>query len=133
MKYVIKEVNFSYREDQSTPSSEKTSEVKSYITAHAIYEYGNTQSTVSCDVYLIATKSYSSTGDITVVPGTGEFPSSDKVLELLKAEIESKIASDQAEELYRTLLKEKLAQALVLEGLPQRGRSVDPGKFTYDM
>lgn len=109
MKYKILELTTSYREDvvPNTDSSATTSTVNCYLVAHCLYEFGTNKETgtVDADVYLIATKNYDSTGNITVTPGSGKIPSRDEVVSLLTPIIEDQIQSVVAEELYQALVR----------------------------
>lgn len=121
-KFKITEVSFSYNEESSFPQTmdEKTSEIKCYIVAHAIYEYAGESGAVDSQVYLVATKNYDSDGNVTVTKGPGEFPTSEKILESLKSIIETKIKSDNMNKYYRGLVESSLSKALTLKGLPTR-------------
>lgn len=117
MKYIIKDISFSRREEMSNPSEDLSSEVKCYIVAHASYCYNSFSGSVSSDIYLAATKKYSSEGSLQVITGSGEFPSQDSILESLKSEIEVDISKKIASETYESYIQESLAKLMTLAGL----------------
>lgn len=120
----ITEIVYSYREDVEMPTTVDNptdSTVKSYLVAHATYEYGNHEvGYVDADLLLIATKTYDSDGNVTVVAGEDPLPAPSEVIDTLTALIESKISSKNQELYYRNLLENTVGTAVTT--LPYYGR-----------
>lgn len=121
-EFQVTEVTFSYEEEASFPKTvdEKTTEIKCYLVAHALYNCNGENGSVNKRIYLVATKKYDASGNVTVVKGSEEFPTVDKIVDSLKSVIEAKINSDNMNKYYRDLIESSLSKALTLEGLPTR-------------
>lgn len=112
--YKILEITTSYREEivpnelDSEGNSPTTSTVNCYLVAHCLYEYGlmNKLGSVDNDIYIIATKEYDESGNFTLTPGTGNYPTYEQVEEGLKSIIEAQILTDYNEETYKALIRQ---------------------------
>lgn len=123
MQYVIEDINFSLIEEQSLSSEDQVSIVKCYVQAYSTYTYNGKDYSSACPIYLVATKETSPDGTITVTRNSEGFPSSDTVLDKVKASIESDITTLITEKTYYSLKIKSLGDAQELLGLPSGGSS----------
>lgn len=123
MQYVIKNIDFSLTEEQSLSLEDQVSVIKCYVQAYSTYTYNGKDYSSACPIHLVATKETSPDGTITVTRNSEEFPSSEVVLNKVKAAIESGISTVIAEKTYYSLKIKSLSDAQELSGLPSEGSS----------
>lgn len=105
--YTITSLTTSYREVLVG-----TTKTQCYLVAHATYNYGtryyvDQRKSGACDaeVYLIATKEYDASGNITTSVSTNTLPSQAEVLTAVKKIIEDQIASEVQETIYQEQIR----------------------------